>query len=98
MFSLYIPSLKVTVSLNSSSGDKYSNIVYSGNTIGQEIVKARLSMATGAFGHIFSTESTTPIDLHYAIKSSFPGKEVKIIKGAEMVENYSKGLPKGVCS
>ena len=98
MFKVYISSLSVSIALESNSGDERSSLLFAGNKSGQDIVKTYLSMATGAFGHLFSMESTTPIALHSALISSMPNTKIKIIEGAEMVRNYNQGLPKGVCS
>jgi hypothetical protein len=57
-----------------------------------------LALQCGAFGHLIG-ESTSPIDLDYALSTADAQQwQPTIIEGSEMVVNYKSYLPDGAVS
>jgi hypothetical protein len=83
----------VRVFLRAEDPNSWGDVQYTGKWA--EVVKAKLRSSTGAFGHIFDPDNTSPIDLDYALKTSFPGRiEVK----GELIKSYDPGIPKGAAT
>jgi hypothetical protein len=81
----------VTATITADDGNDPQPITYEGANAA--IVQTRLSMAYGAFGHGFSPDEDTAIDLHYALMSSYPGMVEEI---GDPLGEYDTGLPDGV--
>lgn len=80
----------VIVTLKAKGPNSSGIVKYEGKD--RNLVIFLLSRATGAFGHIFFPENTTPIDLHYALHSTFKGKIETL---GHDVGTYDPEIPEG---
>ncbi len=92
----------ITISLEAASPHERAKIVIDGDESLKAIVTDILSRSYGAFGHGIG-ESTSPIDLDAALKTSsvtvigksFKDFDIQLLVGAELVAFYVPGIPKG---
>lgn len=85
-----IKNLDVVVTLKAKGPNSSGKIDYEGKY--SDLAKIMLDGESGAFGHIFFPDSSTPIDLDYVLKSKF--KDNVEVLGKE-VESYDPEIPEG---
>lgn len=86
-------AVDVIVSVNSSNPNTSAAIAFQGAPEKVERVRSRLSLCSGAFGHLIG-ESTTPIDLHAAMNQPEMQQYLPVlVQGTELVQNYDPDIP-----
>ena len=91
-YSYRIKPYFLTVSINAEDSNTAAPITYEGSGASVLVVKDMLDGASGAFGHLFDPESSTPTDLDYALFSTFGESNVERLGPTP---SYDPGIPEG---
>jgi hypothetical protein len=94
MFQINFLGKMSSVRLNAGAGDEPAEMVWSGSPVLNDYLQRRLETSYGAFGHLLG-EEPTPVDLHYAVMQNLEAYGPRVVRGAEMVEQYGAGVPVG---
>lgn len=68
---------------------------YRGDVDIVRVVRNRLSLSYGAFGHILDPDNIDAIDLHHALVTQFGYLKPVVTEGADKLKTYKTGIPSG---
>lgn len=91
VYKYLIKPYNVTVTMESEGPNESGLVKYEGAF--KKIAMLDLSTARGAFGHYFGVTDSTPIDLDYALNSTFGRKNIEVL--GEEIKSYDPELPEG---